>query len=279
MTGGAMGAVGAGGPPHPAAAAFDGMAERYDRLFTHSVIGRAQREAVRSLAAAVFALGDHVLELNCGTGEDALFLSRLGIAVTACDASAGMIREAEGRRRLEAPQAAIEFRVLATENLAELRAPFMFDGVLSNFAGLNCVTDLAPVARQLSLCVRPGAPILLCVFTRVCLWEILWFLSQGQLRKAFRRFPGRSTVAFGEVALTVHYPTVRRLRRLFSPAFALRSITGVGVAVPPSYLEPWARRHPKVLRSLLRLDRIVRHWPGFRVLGDHVLLRLEPARP
>ncbi|MHB1938209.1 MAG: class I SAM-dependent methyltransferase [Acidobacteriaceae bacterium] len=264
---------------HQAALAFDNLAEHYDDLFTRSLIGRAQRDAVWKRAGEAFSAGDHVLELNCGTGEDALFLSRLGVAVTACDASERMILQAERRRELEAPQSAIAFKVLPTENLAELQVPFMFDGVFSNFSGLNCVADLAAVAKQLSTCVRPGAPLLLCLSTRVCLWEILWFLSRGEFRKAFRRCGGQAAVSFGEFTLTVQYPTVHRLRGLFSPAFVLRSWTGIGVAVPPSYLEPWARKHPKSLNALRRLDRIICNWPGFRIIGDHVLLCFEPVQP
>jgi ubiquinone/menaquinone biosynthesis C-methylase UbiE len=264
---------------HRAALAFDSLAERYDDLFTRSLIGRAQRDAVWKRAAEAFTPGDHVLELNCGTGEDALFLSRLGVVVTACDASEQMILQAIRRRELEAPHSEISFKVLPTEKIAELQAPVMFDGVFSNFSGLNCVADLAEVAKQLSTCVRPGAPLLLCLSTRVCLWEIAWFLCHGEFNKAFRRCRGKATVSLGEFNVVVRYPSVRRLRGLFSPAFVLRSWTGIGVAVPPSYLEPWARKHPQRLNALRRLDRIICNWPGFRSIGDHVLLWFEPVQP
>ena len=74
--------------PNPAGRAFDALAERYDGMFTNSLIGRAQRDAVWSMAIRTFKCGDRILELNCGTGEDALFLAHHGITVLACDASA-----------------------------------------------------------------------------------------------------------------------------------------------------------------------------------------------
>ena len=48
----------------------------YDDLFTRSAIGRAQREVVWKILFRHFDPGDHILELNCGTGEDAVFLAR-----------------------------------------------------------------------------------------------------------------------------------------------------------------------------------------------------------
>ena len=56
--------------------AFDSLAAKYDDLFTRSMIGRAQRGAVWDALIDTFEPGSHILELNCGTGEDALFLAR-----------------------------------------------------------------------------------------------------------------------------------------------------------------------------------------------------------
>ena len=260
--------------PSQTSLAFDSVAEQYDNQFTRSVVGRTQRDAVWQKAAATFSAGQHILELNCGTGEDALFFARRGISVTALDASKQMVLQARRRRDLEAPHSPIRFELLPTENLAELKDAPQFDGVFSNFSGLNCVPDLAVVVEQLSARVKPGAPLLLCLSTRICLWEILWYLLRGNFRKAFRRCGGHATARFNDYTIHVRYPTLRRLRALFSP-FALRSCTGIGIAVPPSYLEPWARKHPQLIGALSRIDRALCNLPVFRVIGDHMLLHLE----
>jgi hypothetical protein len=72
----------------------------------------------------------------------------------------------------------------------------------------------------------------------------------------------------------VQYPTLHQLRALFAP-FALRSCTGIGILVPPSYLEPWARNHPQFIGALSRIDRVLCNLPVFRVIGDHMLLHFE----
>jgi hypothetical protein len=73
----------------------------------------------------------------------------------------------------------------------------------------------------------------------------------------------------------VYYPTVRKLQQLFSPHFVLHSYMGVGVTVPPSYVETWIRRRPKLLNLLRSTDEVVSTLPGFRVLGDHMLLHFK----
>jgi ubiquinone/menaquinone biosynthesis C-methylase UbiE len=255
-----------------AATAFDRVALSYDDVFTRSVIGRAQRKQVWRALLAAFQPGERILELNCGTGEDARFLAQKGRSVVACDASSVMLEVAEGRGRLEAGSAGIEYRQLANEELSVLLGQECFDGAFSNFSGLNCVADLRPVARNLAALVKPGGRVLICVWTRVCVAELAWFLLHGQVGKAFRRLSGKAAARVGGVTIAVSYPTVRTVRRVFSPWFRLETRSAVGLFVPPSYVEAWARKHDKLFARLEKLDQIFSSLPIFRVTGDHVLL-------
>jgi SAM-dependent methyltransferase len=266
---------------------FDALADTYDQTFTFSRIGRAQREAVTREMDRVFRPGQRVLEINCGTGVDAVYLASRGVEVLACDAAPRMIevarRWAERRREQAGLGAPATFRVLETEKIGTLQTEGLarhFDGVLSNFAGLNCVEDLSLLARDLAQLLKPGATVLFCLFGRFCAWEVLWYLGQGKPREAFRRFrSGGDTVRLaGGATVRVLYPAVRKLARLFSPEFQLKGWKGIGVTVPPTYLEPLACRFPKVLRALARFDRGLSRCPGLRGMADHVVLRFERVR-
>ena len=262
--------------------AFDALAETYDETFTRSLIGRAQRDAVWRELDRAFRPGQKVLEINCGTGVDAVHLASRGVRVLACDSSPRMIEVA--RKRLadtgSALRAPVHFEVLATEEIGTLHAPGSpspFDGALSNFAGLNCVEDLSQVARDLARLLRPGAPAVLCFFGRLCAWEILWHLAHGKPRKAFRRL--RSGGDLAELAegatVRVRYPGVRAITRIFAPYFMLKRWKGVGVALPPTYLEPLARRFPKAVRALAGADLWLGRCALARGLADHILLEFE----
>jgi SAM-dependent methyltransferase len=263
-------------------AAFDVIAPAYDRTFTCSRIGRAQREIIRRELDHVYRPGQRILEVNCGTGVDAVYLASRGMDVLACDVSSRMIEQACNRADAMRSllRGEVQFRVLATEDMGELQHEGMagnFDGAVSNFAGLNCVADLSAVARNLGMLLKPGAPLLLCLFGRFCLWEVLWYLGHARPSKAFRRLRPQGTTAHlaEDVSVSVNYPRVRELARLFAPEFRLKRWRGVGISTPPSYLESLALRFPKLFDGLAKLDLPLGFCPIFRAMADHVLLVFE----
>jgi 2-polyprenyl-3-methyl-5-hydroxy-6-metoxy-1,4-benzoquinol methylase len=256
-------------------APFDALADTYDEIFTRSLIGRAQRAQVWRVLEQAFSRGQRVVEINCGTGEDALFLAHRGVAVLACDSSRRMIGVAQSRKAAEAQNASVEFRLLPTERLAQVGRQ-QFDGAFSNFGGLNCVEHTGPVAAELAKLLKPGAPMILCLANQFCAWEMLWYALQGNWGKAFRRRRRVGVVAsLGLSRVNVWYPTVSELLRTFAPWFRLKSYRGIGVCVPPSYLEHWVRRHSSFFRACEKLDGAIARWPVFRSTGDHVLLHFE----
>jgi len=161
---------------------------------------------------------------------------------------------------------------------AELRSGRTFDGALANFSGLHSITNFHQTARDLACLVTMGAPLILCISTRFCLSETLWFLVHGKYRDAFRRTSGVATVKVGDRDVKMHYPTLREVRKSFSPFFLMRSCAGIGVAIPPLYLEPIFHRYPRVLTLLRLIDRRVSHLPLIRTIGDHMLLYFERVK-
>jgi hypothetical protein len=146
-----------------------------------------------------------------------------------------------------------------------------FDGAWSNFAGLNCVADLRPVARGLARLLRPASSALLVVFGPHPPGEVMVQMLRGDVRAAFRRFRAGPVPArlVGRM-FHVHYHTPRAIARAFAPWFRLERMDGVGVFVPPSAAEPFVSRLPRLLDALQAVDRLVAR--PLAQLGDHVLL-------
>jgi ubiquinone/menaquinone biosynthesis C-methylase UbiE len=259
------------------AASFDSVAARYDETFTLSKIGQAQRAAVWRELAKAFRSGQRILEIGCGTGVDACFLAERGVRVLACDPSFRMIEVATHRIQHSGLQGLVRPRVLGAENLPSLGSSERFDGTFSNFGALNCVEDLRKLAIDLAGLLKPGATALLCWMGPYCAWEILWYLAGRNRAKAFRRFKaGGVTAKIAEDAsVHVQYPSFKSIQRSFAPEFRVRSVQGIGVAVPPSYCESWACRHPHLLELFSKFDSRLGRSPGIRSLGDHLLVRLQ----
>ncbi len=255
---------------------FDVWAGTYDEVFTESCIGRAQRASVWVEIDKHFTAGKRILEINCGTGADALHMVGRGARVVACDVSSKMLAAAANRLSGAEAEGSVELRLLAIENLWKIEGSALFDGALSNFAGLNCVADLTSSAKELARLLKPGAKLIICIFGRWCLWEMLWYLAKSNSRKAFRRL-GRqgATLRFNARELCVHYPSVQHLKRVFLPFFTLKTWKGVGITVPPSYLEPLAIRFRRAFRVAVFVDRGLSRLPIMRGFSDHLLLTFE----
>jgi SAM-dependent methyltransferase len=256
--------------PFDTTSPFNGAAADYDRAFTETVVGRWMRAAVWQRCDALFSGGSHVLEINCGTGEDAVHLAGRGVRVTATDAAPAMVAEA----RAKAARAGVGALVRAEPLAMEAVSPALgtFDGLLSNFGGLNCAADLAAVADRLAGVLRRDAAAVVCVMGPWVPWEWAWFLGHGDTHRAFRRW-GRHGVAWR--GLTIRYPTVRELRRAFSPAFDVTRVAALGAIMPPPFAEPWVARHPGLAGFCHRVERRVDTcWP-LPWLADHVIVELK----
>jgi SAM-dependent methyltransferase len=247
------------------------MAASYDNLFTGSVIGAMMRRAVWARCAARFAPGCRVLEMNCGTGEDALWLAKRGIQVLATDVSPVMLEVARNKLMASPTAEAVAFRPLAWEDLAMLDdGPF--DGMLSNFGGLNCVADLQRASSALASKLRPGASAILCIMGPLVPWEMAWFMAQGRPAKALRRLRRPGTLWSG---IRVNYPSIAETRRAFSREFRQVRVSALGALLPPPYTENLLGRFPRILAALDRAERRLETlWP-LPQLADHYILELE----
>ncbi|HET6320253.1 MAG TPA: methyltransferase domain-containing protein [Chloroflexota bacterium] len=240
-----------------AAAPFDRVAERYDADFTSTQLGRLLRRRVwRHLQ---FEQGQHVLELGCGTGEDALWLASRGVRVLATDVSEGMLAQA----RLKAgANPLVEFE---RQDANSLSVSGTFDGAVADFGVLNCVADLRHFGEQLAAVLRPGARTVAVVMPPFCLWETMWYLLHFDTTRAIRRW--RACVAMVNGAqLPVWYPSARELQRQVQPWFAARHVEGLGALLPPPKV---SRRAPEWLGKLDERAPLGYLW------ADHYIAVLE----
>jgi SAM-dependent methyltransferase len=249
--------------------AFDQMASTYDETFTDTAVGRALREIVWSRFEPLFHASRQVLELGCGTGEDAVRLARTGVRVLATDASPEMIQVARRKASQGNCQERIEFHCLAMEEIGSLSQRGLFDGVLSNFGAVNCVGNLEELIAEVAARTARGAPLLWVVMGRHAPWEWVWYLLRGQWQKAWRRLQPGGTVWRG---LTISYPTPAQVRVLLNPHFEVTRIAPLGFLLPPSYAANWLDRSPRLLAALAGLEKLAQHAGILASVSDHFIV-------
>jgi SAM-dependent methyltransferase len=256
---------------------WDEAASTYDCDFSDTLTGQARRRVVWRALERTFQPGRHrVLELNCGTGIDAVHLAARGIRVLACDISPRMVELARKLANDANLSHLVEFRVVENENIGTLASEGPFDGGFSIFSGLNCVEDLSAVTRELAVLLPTGTRFIAGMTGRFVPWEIVWFLAHGKPAKALRRLR-RDSSDFNSGPVKVRQYSVQEIVSAFAPGFQLRRWEGLGITVPPSYMERWARRFPRATEALAVLDLGIGGLPVFRSLADGVLVEFERA--
>jgi len=251
------------------ASAFDDLAEGYDAAFTDTAVGRALRKLVWSRLDEIFQPRQRILELGCGTGEDAVQLACRGVEVIATDVSDQMIAVAQEKAQRQGCSARIEFHCIAMEDVTTLIKGRSLDGVFSNFGALNCVADLSSLAAAVSQHLIPGAPLLWVVMGRHAPWEWLWYLYRGELSKSFRRLNREGAAWRGRRIL---YPTPGELTAMLQPHFKVRRMSPVGCVLPPSYAAAWLNQAPRTLAVLTWLEELAQRSTMLASLSDHYMI-------
>lgn len=247
---------------------FDDLAQSYDEDFSHTLIGELMRKRVWRWMDQSFQPGDRLLELNCGTGEDAIYLAKRGIEIEATDASAGMIKVVQDKVSAAGLEPLIRTSQLSIENLDQWPSQRLYDGIYSNFGGLNCIQDLGKTAKQLHRLCRPEGRVIVCVMGPVVPWEWFWYVCRGQFAKAFRRLnPGG--IQWHD--LTIYYPSIGQLNRSFSPYFKLRRKAALGALLPPPYMESFAVKRPNFIKLVNRWEQRLEQMFPLPWLADHYL--------
>lgn len=259
-----------------AATAFTKQSIVFDDIYAGNTIIQYKRQRVRAHVQRYVAPGRSLLELNSGTGEDAIWFAQQGHRVHATDISEGMQQVLN--RKIKA--ASLENRITAERcsftQLETLKDKGPYDLIFSNFAGLNCTDRLEKVLDSLPVLLKPNGLVTLVILPPYCLWENL-LLFKGKFKTAFRRFFSRNGVnarVEGEKFKCWYYPP-SFIKKRTATQFNVLSVEGLCTLVPPSYIEDFAEKHPVLYKWLTKKEeRYKSSWP-WRSIGDYYIITLQ----
>jgi ubiquinone/menaquinone biosynthesis C-methylase UbiE len=263
-----------------AASAFSKQAVVFDAYDAGNTIIHYKRRRVREHVLRFLKPGGSILELNAGTGEDALYFASRGHYVHATDIAAGM--QGKLREKVEAQEMTdrVSTEICSFTELDTLKNRGPYDLIFSNFAGLNCTRELGRVLCSFAPLLKPGGQVSLVILPPFSLWEFI-LLFRGHFKTAFRRLFARNKGAAAQVEGVPfrcwYYPASFVIRTLEKENFEMVGWEGLCTIVPPSYIEHFAERRPRLYRSLCRLeDKWKEKWP-WRAIGDYYIISFVKA--
>ncbi|HAN32480.1 MAG TPA: hypothetical protein DCQ06_12865 [Myxococcales bacterium] len=251
---------------------FDAVADNYDAKFSDAALGVLLRTRIWRVLHQSMPDSGALLELGCGTGEDALHMASRGAHVTATDVSEKMCAlTATKTASLQVNTALLNLNTPAD---SVVQGPF--DGAWSSLGPLNCVADRQPFWRWLTEHLQPDAPVVLIIMNKWTPWDWFWFGIHGQWQAATRRFrSGQLAHAGAGSTISVWYPGWRTVAAECSEHFVCERVEGLGVLLPISEAAHLVDRWPKVFEVLGQLERFVCRLPLFRSLSDHYIIQLR----
>lgn len=256
-----------------AANAFSRQSAVFDSLYGDNIIIRYKRDQVRAHLQQWLAPNSDVLELNSGTGEDALWFAAQGHRVHATDISAGMQQVLTDKVKAAGFTGSVSTEQISFTQLEQLQAARQYDLIFSNFAGLNCTGELGQVVSSFSPLLKSGGIVTLVLMPKFCLWEFL-LLFKGRFKTAFRRF-------FSSKGVKAHIEGTYFRCWYYDPSYLISKMKkeyewlgteGLCTLVPPSYCENFPKKYPGSFNLLkAKEEKWKSRWP-WKHIGDYYII-------
>jgi ubiquinone/menaquinone biosynthesis C-methylase UbiE len=258
------------------AEAFDTVANDYDAHFTKSETGILQRARVHHYLNTCFKNGlltQSILEVNAGTGEDALLLAKHCEHLTVTDISTQMMAICKNKL-LHIAHA--ELKQINATDIGNL--PHQYDLIFSNFAGLNCLdkNEMQDFIFKAKEKLKPQGHLILVLLSGASWWEKFWgFISNNKKLKNRRQEQYGVETEINGVKFKTYYYSPKTLRSFASEGFKLNRMQAVGLFIPPSFLEERVKNKKWFLKCLYLLERIFSKFKSLSNYADHYLIHLQ----
>ena len=254
-------------------AAFDGVAEDYDRHIFGNAINVWLRNRSIALMSKLFRPGQTILEVGCGTGTETLSLAKQGIRVIATDISSRML-EVLSRKASDAGLGDMVVPIHArpyslVHELAE-KGFTEVDGAYSTYGAVNTDPRLTDFFANLHHLIKDDGKLILGVWNKYCAFEMVGYLLKANPAMAAARLKNPVPVGKSRFCVATNAFSVGELSALVGRYFRLRTAYGVGMFLPPSNLTKYLP--PSSLTRLAKWADVSLEgsFPWNR-LGDHFL--------
>jgi len=254
---------------------FNKISDSFDEEDRENAILQWMRNTVYEIYLSYFRKGDKLLELNAGTGIDAVYLASKGIKVLATDISDDMLGRLKDKIEKKNLEELISVENLSFDDIDKISEKD-FDGAISNFGGLNCINYFDKLSKSLGERIKPGGKFIAVVMNSFCPWEIFYYLLKLDPKSAFRRFNKDGIEAgLNEFKIKSFYFTSGEFADRFSKYFETEKIYSHGLFTPPPYMFGIYNRAKPLVKAFMKMDNITKGMFPLNRIGDHFIIVLK----
>lgn len=254
-------------------AAFDGVAEHYDEHILGNPMNVWLRNRSVNYLSKIFKPGEVVLEIGCGTGTETLSLAEHGIRIIAVDISPKMLDVLMRKAKNAGVSDKIVPLHARANSLKEKLKQAGFDrmdGAYSTYGAINTEPRLDMLFDTLHSTIKPGGELVLGVWNKYCLYEILGYSLKLKPSMALARLRNPVPVGKSRFCITSYAYSVASLQKYVDHLFKLTNVYGVQIILPASNLIKYLPPEP-LLGLVKRIEMGLETRYPWNRLGDHFL--------
>lgn len=252
---------------------FSKIYDHYEWLNKENLIDRTMRNQVHQTVLRFIKPNSSIIEINSGSGIDAVFFATMGYTILATDISEGAeMKINEKINHLKVSN--LTFKKCSFLELDQLH-PLKFDYLISNFGGLNCTDELQKVFHSFDSILLPNAYVTLVILGKYYPWDWVYALKL-KFKRAFMRLSKNDIYASIEgEKIKVNYYTPKQIIRLMPENFELQKIENLGFLYP-SVNHQSIIKHKKLIALLIKIDAFLlkKEWIP-RGVGDYFIITLK----
>ena len=254
--------------------AFNSASEEYDYTIRRNYINSWIRKRSIKQLYKIAHSDDILLEIGCGTGAEAIEISKHVKGIVATDVSEKMLELL--KRKLDARglnQKVVTARARASkiDTIRELlptgavRVAYSFNGAL------NCEPEIDDVPIHLSKIIQEDGYFLCSIRNTFCLPEALSHSLVFQFDKMNTRKEQPVMVSVGGMDIPSYYYSPTGFADFFRPWFRVRKVIGLPAFLPPAYLNDYYLRTGKARTILEKMESVLGDRFPFNRFGDQTL--------
>lgn len=251
---------------------FSSIYEEYEAMSANNFIDIYRRNFIRNQVELYLKPNHKILEINSGSGIDAVYFAKKGNPVLATDISSQSEKFIQEKiKTLNLVN--LEFQKCSFTELINLKKG-KFDYIFSNYGGLNCIDDLKTVFDQFDDLLNPNGYISLVIMPPLYPFEMMTFLKGN--KKAFRRLGKNGTVANVEnQKIETFYYSPNQVKKAIGQKFKHIKTSNIGTFYPSAHYKSF-NKYKTITSALIRFDQWINKFPIIKKgIGDYFIITFQ----